>query len=60
MIFNTSYLTDLYISSILKMESVSKDTIFGLKKMVKSGLEIPCGNVVIFITESVILGSFMK
>jgi len=37
--FNTSYLTDSYIIFTLKMESVSKDTIFGLKMMVKSGLE---------------------
>ena len=36
---NTSYLTDSYISFTLKMESVSKNTIFGLKMMVKSGLE---------------------
>ena len=39
-IFNTSYLTDSYnIVFTLKMESVSKYTIFGLKMMVKSGLE---------------------
>ena len=37
--FNTSYLTDSYIIFTLKMESVSKNTIFGLKMMVKSGLE---------------------
>jgi len=37
--FNTSYLTDSYIIFTLKMESVSKDTIFGLKMIVKSGLE---------------------
>ena len=36
---NTSYLTDSYIGFTLKMESVSKNTIFGLKMMVKSGLE---------------------
>ena len=36
---NTSYLTDSYIVFTLKMESVSKITIFGLKIMVKSGLE---------------------
>ena len=29
--FNTSYLTDSYIVFTLKMESVSKNTIFGLK-----------------------------
>ena len=38
-LFNTSYLTDSYIVFTLKMESVSKNTIFGLKMMVKSGLE---------------------
>ena len=38
-IFNTSYLTDSYIGFTLKMESVTKNTIFGLKMMVKSGLE---------------------
>ena len=37
--FNTSYLTDSYIVFTLKMESVSKNTIFGLNMMVKSGLE---------------------
>ena len=37
--FNTSYLTDSYIVFTLKMESVSKNTIFGLKMVVKSGLE---------------------
>ena len=37
--FNTSYLTDSYIVFSLKMESVSKITTFGLKMMVKSGLE---------------------
>ena len=36
---NTSYLTDSYIIFTLKMESVSKNTIFGLKMIVKSGLE---------------------
>ena len=36
---NTSYLTDSYIVFTLKMESVSKNTIFGLKRMVKSVLE---------------------
>ena len=38
-LFNMSYLTDLYIIFTLKMESVFKNTIFGLKMMVKSGLE---------------------
>ena len=38
-LLNTSYLTDSYIGFTLKMESVSKNTIFGLKMMVKSGLE---------------------
>ena len=36
---NTSYLTDSYIIFTLKMESVSKIKNFGLKMMVKSGLE---------------------
>ena len=36
---NTSYLTDSYIRFTLKMESVSKNTILGLKMMVKSGLK---------------------
>ena len=36
---NTSYLTESYIVLTLKMESVSKNTIFGLQMMVKSGLE---------------------
>ena len=39
LLLNTSYLTDLYIGFTLKMESVSKNTILGLKMMVKSGLE---------------------
>ena len=34
-----SYLTDSYIVFILKMKSVSEIKIFGLKMMVKSGLE---------------------
>ena len=34
-----SYLTDSYIVLTLKVESVSKNAIFGLKIMVKSGLE---------------------
>ena len=37
--FNTSYLIDSYIIFTLKMESVSKNTIFDLKMMVKIGLE---------------------
>ena len=63
---NTSYLTDSYTVFTLKMESVTKNTIFGLKMMVKSGLEKfilkspPCEKIVIFITEFVILGTFMK
>ena len=36
MYLNMSYLTDSYIVFTLKMESVSKNTIFGLKMMVKS------------------------
>ena len=39
---NTSHLTNSYIPFTLKMESVSKSTIFGLKMMVKSGLEKIC------------------
>ena len=39
LLLNKSYLTDSYIVFTLKMESVSKNTIFGLKMMVKSGLE---------------------
>ena len=39
LLLNTSYLTDSYIVFTLKTESVSKNTIFGLKMMVKSGLE---------------------
>ena len=39
LVLNTSYLPDSYIVFTLKMESVSKNTIFGLKMMVKSGLE---------------------
>jgi len=33
------YLTDSYMVFTLKMESVSKNTTFGLKMIVKSGLE---------------------
>ena len=36
---HSSYLTDSYIGFTLNMESVTKNTIFGLKMMVKSGLE---------------------
>ena len=36
---NTSYLTDSYIGFTLKIESVFKNTIFGLKRMVKRGEE---------------------
>ena len=38
-VLNTLYLTNSYIIFILKMESVNKITIFGLKMMVESGLE---------------------
>ena len=38
-LLNTSYFTDSYIVFPLKMKSVSKDTILGLKMMVKSGLQ---------------------
>ena len=34
-----SYLTDSYIGFTLEMKSVTKNTIFGLKMMVKSGLK---------------------
>ena len=34
-----SYLADSYIYFTLKMESVSKNIIFGLKVMVKNGVE---------------------
>ena len=37
--FNTSYLTVSYINFTLKIESVYKNTIFGLKMTEKSGLE---------------------
>ena len=59
-----SYLTDSYIVFTLKMESVSKNTIFGLKMRVKSGLEKnyfkipPCGKMVIFIAEFVIWDTY--
>ena len=36
---NKPYLTDSYIVFTLIMESVSKNTMFGLKMMVKSGME---------------------
>ena len=36
---NACHLTDSYIVFTLKMKSVSRTTIFGLKMMVKSGLE---------------------
>ena len=36
---NTSCLTDLYIGFTLKMESLSKNTIFDIKMMVKSSVE---------------------
>ena len=40
----------------IKIEYVTKNNIFGLKMMVKSGLEIPpCTPHVIFITEFVLL-----
>ena len=44
------------------MEYVSKNTTFGLKMIVKTGLEkIPsCGKMVILITEFGILVTFMK
>ena len=39
-LINTSFLTDSYIGFTLKMESVPKNTILGLKMMVRSSLEI--------------------
>ena len=38
-VLSTSWLTNSYIGFTLKMESVSKNTIFDIKMMVKSGLE---------------------
>ena len=38
-LLNTYYLTDSYIGFTLTMESVTKNTIFGLEMVVKSGLE---------------------
>ena len=59
--FNTHYMSYLCIVFMVKMESVYKITIFGLKMMVKIAwsrkiyFEIPpCKKVVIFITEFVI------
>ena len=64
--FNTCYLSDSYIIFTHKMESVSKNTIFDLKLIVKSGLEkiflkflhvgdyFPCFIKVSKITNSVI------
>ena len=58
---NTSYLTDSYLVFTLKMESVSKNTIFGLKMMVKSRLEkiflkfLHALTMSFFITEFVLL-----
>ena len=64
---NTSYLTDSYIVFTLKYESGSKITIFGLKMTGgekwsrKIYFEIPtCGKIVNFITEFVILGTFIR
>ena len=63
---NKSYLTDSLIGFTFKMESVTKNTIFwpknvGEKWSRKFNFEIPpCGKIVIFHTEFVILGTFMK
>ena len=38
-LLNTKYDTDSYFVHVLKMEYVSKINVFGLKMMVKSGLE---------------------
>ena len=60
-LINTTYLTDSFIVFTLKMESVSKNTMFGLKMMVKSGLKIlPYRKILIFITELVILDTLRK
>ena len=48
-------MSDSYIGFTLKLESVTKNSIFGLKMMVESSLE-----KFIFITELVILGTFKK
>ena len=50
-----------YIVYLVKIESVSKITVFSLKVTVKSFLDFffeipPCGKKVIFFTEFVILG----
>ena len=49
-----------YIIYTVKMKSVSKSILFGLKMMVKSGLYFfqfpPSGKKVIFVTEFLILG----
>ena len=57
-----SYLTDSYIVFTLKLESGSKITIFGLKRMVKSGLEkfILKSLHALIINEFRILGTFMN
>ena len=51
------YLTDSNIGFTLKIESVTKNTIFGLKMMVKSGVE---KFFLKSLHELVILGTFMK
>ena len=66
LLLNTSYLIDSYIVFTLKMESASKNTIFGLKMMVKSGLKnLYWKNPSMradgyFITEFVIFDTFLK
>ena len=58
---STQYISNLTIIYMVKMESVSKITILGITITVKIFFEIPpCGNMVILITESVTLGTFMK
>ena len=64
---NTSYLTDSYIGFTVKMEPVNNQKHHFWPKNVgekwsrKINFEIPpCGKIVIFITEFVILGTFMK
>ena len=60
---NTSYLTDSYISFTLKMESVTKYHFWPKKDGEKWSRKIyfeipPCGKIVVFITDFVILGTF--
>ena len=68
MFIKTSYLTDSYIGFILKMESVSKSKFWSKndgelreKWSRKKYFEIPpCRKTIIFITEFVTFGTFMR